>query len=154
MLHEAIPCLGKLIDFGPHSRSLYGTNPTAAAKSQDLRPTREVIAEAITALKNETPVPPTITQFEESIQAVEHRIKSHITTLGSNINTHTSERIDHVVNQQQLQHSHLAQQLQLFTSASRDYSLQMSGIFSALTNGPTEGPQANPSLPENIIFDV
>lgn len=131
-----------------------GTNPLPSSKSQDHRPTREVIAEAITALKNETPAAPTLTQFADSIHAVEDRLKSHISKLGTTINTHTSDKIEYVVTQQQHQHTHLAQQLQLLTSASRDYSLQMSGIFLALTSGPSEGPPPNPTLPQNIIFDV
>lgn len=64
------------------------------------------------------------------------------------------EKIDYVVSQQQLQHNHLAQQLQLLTSASQDYSLQMSGIFLALSSGPVEGPLPNLALPDNITFDA
>lgn len=141
---KSIPCLGKLIDFSPHARSLDGPHPISSAKSHDQRPTREVLAEALTAFKNEAPTPPSLSQIENTMQAVETRITSHLHSLGSAINTHTTEKIDYVVNQQQLQHNHLAQQLQLLTSASRDYSLQMSGIFSALTTGPPEGPLINP----------
>lgn len=66
----------------------------ANAKSQDQRPTREVIAEAIIALKNETPTPPTLNQFESTMQAVETRLRTHLSTLGSSINNHTSEKVD------------------------------------------------------------
>lgn len=148
-----IPCLGKLIDFSPHARSLNGPHPISSAKTHDQRPTREVIAEAITAFKNEAPTPPSLSQIENTLHAVENRLTSHLHTLGSAINTHTTKKIDYVVTQQQIQHTHLAQQLQLLTSASRDYSLQMSGIFSALTTGPSESPSINPppstSIPSN-----
>jgi len=128
------------------------------AKTQDQRPTREVIAEALTAFKNETPTPPTLNQFESTFHAVETRLRTHINNLGSTINNHTSTKIDttaaQVAAQQQLHHNHLAHQLQLMTSASREYSQQMSGIFSALNNGPPEGPPATHGFPDNITFDV
>lgn len=146
---KGVHCLGKIIDFAFHARSIYGSRPNSAAQQQDQRPTREVIADEITALKNETLVTPTLTQFETSMSAVEHRLRSHISTLGSSINNHFTERIDHVVSHQQTQDTHLTHQLQLLTSASRDYSLQMSGIFLALHNGPPQGPPTQPPPLDN-----
>lgn len=56
----AVPLLGKLVDFFPHVKSLAGAHPTAAALAQDQRPTREVIAEALTAFKNDATPDPTL----------------------------------------------------------------------------------------------
>lgn len=149
---KGVHCLCKIIDFAPHARSIQGSKPNNVAQQQDQRPTREVIADAITALKNETPITPTLIQFENSIFAVEDRLKSHINTLGSTITNHTTERIDHVITHQQSQHTRLTHQLQLLTSASRDYSLHMSGIFSALNSGPPEGPPIQPPPLENTTY--
>ena len=150
---RGIPCLGKYIDFAPHARSLAGTNPAAATRSHDQRPTREVIAEAITAYKNESPLLPTLTDMETSMQAVEGRLRTHITNIGGEINSHTTVKVDTATAQhhalQQSQHSLLLHQLQLLTSASRDYSNQMSGIFSGLNPGPPEGLLPPPDLPHN-----
>lgn len=112
--------MGKLIDFVPHAKSLKGSNPPSTATSHDQRSTREVIAEAITALKNETLATPTLSQFKDSIHDVEGRLKTHISNLRSTITTHTSDKFEYVVTQQQHQHSHFAQQLQLLTSATKD----------------------------------
>lgn len=54
------------MDFIPHSKSLAGTHPTATARAQDERPTREVIAEAITAFKNDVAPDPTLHQLARS----------------------------------------------------------------------------------------
>lgn len=152
---KATPCLGKFIDFAPHPRSLKGSKPHATAKKHDERPTREVIAEAITAFKNETPSTPTLSQFKDSMHEVEDRLKTHISSLGTAINSHTTDSISTVVTQQQQQHTHLARQLEMLTSFSRDYSLQIGGIFSALNKGPSDGPSVHaPSLlTENTHLD-
>lgn len=149
---KGIPCLGKLVDFTPHSKSLAGAHPAAATKAQDSRPTREVIAEAITAFRNETSPTPTLQQFEASIQAVEGRLRNHISSVGHEITNHTGQKLDNAAAQATTHHNHIVQQLQLLASASRAYSDQMGGIFSALNNGPTEGPTLPSELLENNNF--
>ncbi|KAG0594566.1 hypothetical protein M758_UG089000 [Ceratodon purpureus] len=146
---RGVPCLGKLIDFIPHTRSLAGSNPIAAARTYNHWPTREVIAEKITALKNKAPSPPQLSQFEATLQAVEGHLKSHISTIGTEITTHTTTTIDTATAQathlQQTHHDYIRQQLHLLTSASKSYSDNIGGIFSALTSGPADGPPHPPS---------
>ena len=68
---KAILFLGRSIDFAPHAHSLVGSYLVAAARQQDQRPTREVIAEAITAFKNESAPAPFLHQLIEVMQTVE-----------------------------------------------------------------------------------
>jgi hypothetical protein len=53
---KVVPLLGRQVDFSPHIKSLSGSStPVAAARAQsDSHPTRQIIADAITAFKNET----------------------------------------------------------------------------------------------------
>jgi hypothetical protein len=89
-----VPLLDKLVDFSPHTKSLAGTNPSAAAKAQDRRPTREVIAEAITAFKNDSTLAPTFDQLPATLQQVETHLTTHMSTVGEGINLHTSAQVD------------------------------------------------------------
>ena len=132
----------------PHVKSLAGTHPIPTARSQDNRPTREVIAEAITAFKNETPPTPSLHQLEASLQAVEGRLRTHITSVGVEVTNHTAQKLDASAAQAVAHHNHLVHQLQLLASASREYGNQMGGIFSALNHGPTDGPPATLGLPD------
>jgi hypothetical protein len=77
---RAVPLLGKQVDFTPHARSLSGSSPPAAeARAQsDNRPTRQIIADAITALKNKAPSSLTITELQHTIRDAEGRIKDHL----------------------------------------------------------------------------
>ena len=144
---KGVPCLGKLIDFTPHIKSLAGAHPAATARAQDSRPTREVIAEAITAFKNEAPPIPSLQQLEASLQEVEGRLRTHISSVGIEVTNHTTQKMDAAAAQATTHHNHLAHQLQLLASASRTYSDQMGGIFSALNKGPADGPPAPLELP-------
>ena len=51
---KAVPLLGRQVDFTPHSKSISGSAPHTVSKAQDSKPTREVIAEALTAFHNES----------------------------------------------------------------------------------------------------
>jgi hypothetical protein len=93
---KAVPLLGCKVDFIPHAKSLSGSStPTAAARIQsDNRPTRQIIADAITAFKNEATASPILLEFEHTVRTVEGRIIDHLQALGSNINSHTSTKIN------------------------------------------------------------
>jgi hypothetical protein len=145
-----VPLLGKLVDFSPHTKSLAGTNPSAVAKAQDRRPTREVIAEAITAFKNDSTPAPTFDQLTAMLQQVETRLTTHMSAVGEGINLHTSAQVDAANTQQLNQHAAMRKQLQLLTSASRDYSTHMSSIFSALNSEPAEGSLGPHELPPTV----
>jgi hypothetical protein len=134
-----IPLLGKLVDFSLHTKSLARTNPSAAVKAQDRRPTCEVIAEAITAFKNDSTPAPTFDQLTATLQQIETRLTTHMSTVGEGINSHTTAQVDAATTQQLNQHAAIRKQLQLLTSASRDYSIHMSSIFSALNSELVDG---------------
>jgi hypothetical protein len=70
-----VPLLGKQVDFTPHARSLSGSSPLVAkAQAQsDNRPTRQIIADAIIALKNEAPSSLTMTELQHTIRDAEGR---------------------------------------------------------------------------------
>lgn len=85
---KAVPLLGKLVDFSLHVKSLAGIHPIVAARAQDQRPTREVIAEAITAFKNDTAPDTILHQITNTLHQVENRLKTHITSTTDNINMH------------------------------------------------------------------
>jgi hypothetical protein len=136
---KEVPLLGKLIDFSPHIKSLAGTHPTATAKAQDRRPTCEVIAEALTAFKNESLPAPTLNQLTDTLHQVESRLKSHITSVKDNINIHTTTQLESANTQQLHQHAIIRKQIQLLTTASQQYNSHMTSIFSALNPEPAEG---------------
>lgn len=137
---KAVPLLGKLVDFFPYVKSLAGSHPTAVARAQDSRPTHEVIAEAITAFKNDNTADSTLQQLTTTLHQVEHRLKSHISSTSEDINTHTTTQVEAATAQQLHQHSNMRKQLQLLTSVSKEYSKHMTNIFSALTSDPAKGP--------------
>lgn len=97
---KAVPLLGKLVDFFPHTKSLAGSHPSATARPQDQRPTREVIVEAITAFKNDTAQDATLNQLTTTLHQVEHSLKSHISCTSDTINTHTTSQIEAATAQQ------------------------------------------------------
>jgi hypothetical protein len=102
---KAVPLLDKLLDFSPHVKSLAGTHPTATARAQDQRPTREIIAEAITAFKNDTAPDPTLHQLTNTLHQVETRLKTHITSVSDGINAHTTTQVEAATAQQLHQHA-------------------------------------------------
>lgn len=108
-----VPLLGKQVDFAPHAKSLSRSSPPAlTARNQlDSRPTRQIIEEAITALKNESPATSNLPNLAQTICTAEGRIKEHIDALGSTINNHTSTKMDKAQVVQQNQHSYLLQQI-------------------------------------------
>ena len=141
---RTIPLLGKLVDFTLHHRSIAGASPPDSTRAQDSRPTREFIQEAITALKNETPQGPSLTQIRDSIQAGVDSLQIRLTTLSSEVNQHTSLAVDSAAALQQRQHNHLLEQLQLLTTVSGDYSKHMGAISTALLTGPINQPLPRP----------
>ena len=91
---KAVPLLGKLMEFFPHVKNLAGTHPTAVARAQDQRPTCEIIAEAITAFKNDTAVDTTLHQITSTLHQVEHRLKNHINSASDTVNNHTTLHVE------------------------------------------------------------
>jgi hypothetical protein len=69
------------------------------------KPTRQIIEEAITTLKNEGPTAPNLTKLETTIHNAEGCIKDHIEALDSNINLHTTTKVDAAHAVQQHRHS-------------------------------------------------
>jgi hypothetical protein len=94
------------VDFTPHAKTLSGSStPAATARAlSDGRPTCHIIADAITAFKNEAPAAPTLSEFEHTVRTAEGRIIDHLQALGSNINSHTSSKIDAAQASHQSQH--------------------------------------------------
>jgi hypothetical protein len=148
---KAVLLLGKLIDFSLHIKSLAGTHPTATARAQDRRPTREVIVEAITAFKNDSVPSPTLDQFTATLHQVETRLKSHMSSVRNDITIHTAAKVDAASTQQMNQQAVIRRQLQLLTSASREYNTHTTSIFSVLNHEPAEG---SPSTNELLIPDL
>ena len=145
--------LGKI---APHTRSISGAAPVATAQAQDLKPTREIIAGAITALKNESTAGPSFQQLETSFQQVELKLESHIETsllqaesrlkdhldrMGNTVNKHTTTTMDTVNEQNKTNHAFLLHHVQLLTAASQEYTKHMSGISTALLNAQSSSPQ-------------
>jgi hypothetical protein len=130
------------VDFAPHAKSLSGSPPPAlAARNQlDSRPTRQIIEEAITALKNENLTTPNMLDMEKTTRNAERRIKDYIDAIGSTINSHTTTKATKVQAVQEHQHSYLLQQLQLLSTVSKEYSNHMSGISTPLLQGPLGSP--------------
>ena len=98
---RAILILSKLVDFEPHQKSMTRIAPHALAQAHDKNPTCKIIANAITALKNEVPLGVSIATPGESLQKVElqvektignaeARIATSMENLACNINTHTT----------------------------------------------------------------
>lgn len=143
----AVPLLGKLVDFTPHRRSLAGSNPNVAARAIDAPPTREIIADEIAALQNQTPSAPSLQQLESSFKEVEERIEAWLDGLRDSINFHTSATADIAIKASNSRHDHLLRQLQHLTTASREYNHQMLGISSAIIQGqdPTTSAAIEPN---------
>lgn len=142
---RAIPLLGKLVDFTPHHRSINGDAPLEHTRAYDNRPTREILNDAIVALKNETPKGPSLQQIQKSMQDGVDSLQLRLHSLSTEVNIHTSLTIDAAASAQQQQHQHLLEQLRLLTTASSDYSRHMSGISHALLSDPMQ--QAPPRPP-------
>ena len=136
---KIVPLLGKLVDFSPHIKSLVGSQPIAIARAHDLRPTREVIAEAITAFKNDSTPNTTLHQLTTTLQQVKIGLKTHITSASDGVNTHTTTHLAAATAQQMTQHASIRKQLQVLSSASREYSKHMTSIFLALHAQLAEG---------------
>jgi hypothetical protein len=141
-----VPLLGKQIDFASYAKSMSRSSlPTIAARNQlDNRPTRQIIEEAITSLTNENPTSSNIQDLASTIYSAKGCIKEHIDAIGSNINTHTLAKVEAVQAVQQNQHLHMLQQLQLLSTISKEYSNHMSGISTALLQGPLGLPNFQP----------
>lgn len=142
----AVPLLGKMVDFIPHRRSLAGSNPSAAARAHDARPTREIIADEVAALQNQAAPAPTLHQLESSLREVEERIEARLHRLRDNINQHTSATTEAASTASMTRQEHLLRQLQHLTTASQQYNRQMLGISSAIIQGQDPHPQASLAL--------
>jgi hypothetical protein len=66
----SVPFLGKNIDFSPHCRSLAGASPSATARQHDACPTRETLADAITAMQNSSRPAPSLEELEVTMKGV------------------------------------------------------------------------------------
>ena len=148
---KAVPLLGKLVDFIPHIKSLAGTHPTATARAQDQRPSKEVIAETIMAFKNDVAPDPTLYQLTTTLHQVESRLKSHITSTSEGINTHTAIQVDAATAKQLHQQASIRKQLQLLTSASNEYNKYMTSIILALHPELAEGSMNPDELALNDV---
>lgn len=150
---KVVPLLGKLVDFFPHVKSLARTHPTATARTQDQWPTREVIVEAITAFKNDTAPDSILHQLINTLHQVENRVKSHINTASDGINSHTTTHVEAATIQQLHQHASIRKQLQLLTSAFREYNKHMTSIFLALHSEPAKGSMYPDELTNNDVVN-
>ena len=101
-------------------------------------------AKAITAFKNESASTPSFTWLKATIHEVKGRLRTHITTIGNDINSHTLEKHDATAAQQLYYHNHLIHQLKQLTLALQVFNDHIKGIFSALKPGPANGPAAPP----------
>lgn len=90
----AVPLLGKMVDFTPHKFSLSGAKPNAAARAHDTRPTREVIADEISAFQNQLAPALSLPQLEAMFQKVETQIEARLEGLQGNINAHTTHTVE------------------------------------------------------------
>jgi hypothetical protein len=147
-----VPLLGKQVDFTPHAKSFFGSSlPALVARNQlDSRPTWQIIEEAIMALKNENPTTPNMLDMEKTIRNAKGRIKDHIDAISSTINSHTMKKATEVQAVQQYQHTYLLQQLQVLSTISKEYSNHMSGISTALLQGPFRSPTTRPPGLQNL----
>ena len=123
---KAIPLLGKTVDFLPHSQSILSSAPQANARIQDCKPTCKIIANAITALQNESPTGPSSHQLETSFQQVEHKITTliqtaktrlidHLTKMNTSVNNYTTATAE----QQRNSNALLLHHVELLTSSSK-----------------------------------
>jgi hypothetical protein len=140
------------VDFTPHAKSFFGSSlPALVARNQlDSRPTWQIIEEAIMALKNENPTTPNMLDMEKTIRNAKGRIKDHIDAISSTINSHTMKKATEVQAVQQDQHTYLLQQLQVLSTISKEYSNHMSGISTALLQGPFRSPTTRPPGLQNL----
>jgi hypothetical protein len=149
-----VPLLGKMVDFIPHRRSLAGANPSAASRAHDARPTREVIADEINALQNQTALAPSLQQLESSLKGVEDRIEARLNGLRETINLHTTATTDAAVTASMTRQDYLLRQLQELTTASQEYNRKMIGISSAIIQGQDPNPQATiATIQKNTTHD-
>lgn len=146
---RAVPLLGKFVDFVPHRRSIAGANPNEESYAHDACPIREVLADEITALKNQLPSGPSINQMEASLKEIEARIEARLVGLRDHINLHTTSTIEVAATANAARQEHLLRQMQLLTHASAEYNRKMMGISSALAHGQTELPPAHTTAPAN-----
>jgi hypothetical protein len=135
-------------------------------------PTRETLADAITAMQNNSRPTPSLDDIDTAMCRVEERIEARLSALGNGItnhmtqatlsigteiNSHTTKTVEFSTNVQSTQHSHLVAQLRLLTNASEEYTRKMTGISSALLQGPpdlTLNPAHPHTIPEDIIYET
>jgi hypothetical protein len=69
---------------------LAGSAPSHAAQCHDNRPTQETLADAITAMHNNTRPTPTLDELQQTMKGVEEMIEARLAAIGVGINSHTS----------------------------------------------------------------
>ena len=157
---KAVPLLGRQVDFTPHSKSISGSAPHVVSKAQDSKPTREVIAEALTALRNESSPGPSLQQLESSLQKVElqietsfhtakHRIMEQLKRMDNTVNAHTTATVNNAIEVQQTNNSFLIRHIQALTDASQQYNKHVSGISTALLQAHSSPGRPTRGLPNH-----
>jgi hypothetical protein len=160
---RAIPLLNKLVDFVPYCKSLAGSTPSTAVQLHDQRPAREALADAITAIQNNSRPASTFDEFQQTMRGVEERIDACLAilgagintytslsteTLGTDINVHTTRTADVTSITLATQQAYLIEQLHLLTDASEEYNKRMISISSALRLNPSATASGPPPPPK------
>jgi hypothetical protein len=70
---------------------LADASPSATARQHDSHPTRETLADAITAIQNSSKPTPSLEDLEAAMQSVEERIEARLFALGNDISSHTTK---------------------------------------------------------------
>ena len=155
-----VPLLEKHVDYVPHSKSISGCLPHAVLKAHDSKPTREVIAKAITTIQNESYLGPSLQQLETSLQKVEQKIESsfhivesrimeQVDRLSTAVNTHTTSEIEAASELQQSNNAFILCHIQMLIEASQEYNKHVTRISTALLQA-----QSSPSRPTHGLFNT
>ena len=126
--------LGHFIDFEPHFHSIDGSAPSKAARKLDDLPTRQQMADAITAISNSAAQRPATSDllFTEAITKVERNMELRLTALGDQINQHTSTQVT-AATTNVISHTNAVQHRILkLSQAFKEFSARIVGLTSAL----------------------
>jgi hypothetical protein len=162
-----VPLLGKIVEILPHRRSIAGSALTAVARQHDSRPTKEALADTISAMQNNTTQAPSIEDMREAMRGVEQRIEARLNDLGMGINTHTTQAAtnlgsgitSHVTQQIEAstaihtsQQNYLIEKLRFLADASEEYNRKMAGLQQELSSTLITGPyEAGASCPPSTL---
>ena len=131
---KAVEFLGHFIDFEPHFQSIDGSTPSHAARLLDSLPTRQLMADAITAISNSTTQPPALTEatFIAAITKVEQQMDQRLTALGEQINGHTSTQVQ-TASTTIIAHTAAVQhRINRLSTAFKEFSARVVGLTSAI----------------------